>query len=302
MSKLTNIDLNLLKTLDALLEERSVSNAALNLYRTQSAVSHSLQKLREIFADPLLVREGREMVLTDKAQSLQAPLGKLLNDIELLVAGNKEFDPHTSKQQINIAAPDIFLWNLCGFIQYLKSIAPHLNITLYPEGNDGQSLQKCHIDILFSASTNQSTSSTRSLNCALLEWTVFAKSDHCINELTSIQQWADHEQIIPKLGGNDESHKVLNELMKTHNVRQLIEFNQESCWAMLPVLTHSNALLTTPAFLPKVTQSHFQLKSFPCPLPLESYVIKAYWLADREYQDTAIKWLVKQLHNYFIHD
>lgn len=299
MSKLTNVDLNLLKTLDALLEERSVSNAALNLYRTQSAVSHSLQKLREIFADPLLVREGREMVLTDKALSLQAPLGKLLNDIELLVGNHKEFDPLSSRQQINIAAPDIFLWDLSGFIQHLKSIAPNLNIVLHPESEGGQSLQKCQIDLLFSSSVNHNTTNTKSLDCGLLKWMVFAKHDHCVNELSDVKQWADYEQIIPKLGANDDSQKELNKLIKTYNVRQLIEFNHESCWAMLPILTHSNALLTTPAFLPEATQSHYQLKSLPCPLLLESYLVKAFWLADREYQDSVIKWLVKQLHSYF---
>jgi DNA-binding transcriptional LysR family regulator len=58
MDDLRRIDLNLLLTLHALLSERHVSRAALRLHRSQPAVSHALAQLREIFADPLLVRRG----------------------------------------------------------------------------------------------------------------------------------------------------------------------------------------------------------------------------------------------------
>jgi DNA-binding transcriptional LysR family regulator len=52
------LDLNLLITLDALLSAGSVTAAARSLGRSQSAVSHSLQRLRDALGDPLLVRPG----------------------------------------------------------------------------------------------------------------------------------------------------------------------------------------------------------------------------------------------------
>ena len=53
-----------LETLDALLREGSVTRAALRLRIGQPAASHALGRLRELFADPLLVRSGRTMVPT----------------------------------------------------------------------------------------------------------------------------------------------------------------------------------------------------------------------------------------------
>ncbi|MEZ4433755.1 MAG: LysR family transcriptional regulator, partial [bacterium] len=64
-------DLAALATLDALLQEGSVSGAARRLGLSTPAVSHALARLRDRLADPLLVRAGRGMVLTPRAQALK---------------------------------------------------------------------------------------------------------------------------------------------------------------------------------------------------------------------------------------
>ena len=81
--KLSGIDANLLASLDALLQEKSVTRAAKRLGVGQPAVSHSLARLREHFHDPLLVLRGRAYVLTPKAQQLAgvvANAGKLVGN------------------------------------------------------------------------------------------------------------------------------------------------------------------------------------------------------------------------------
>ena len=72
---LRQLDLNLLVTLDALLETSSVTRAAARLGVGQPATSHALGKLRDLFGDPLLVRAGRGMALTPRARALQAIRG-----------------------------------------------------------------------------------------------------------------------------------------------------------------------------------------------------------------------------------
>ena len=65
---LGRLDLNLLVALEALLEERSVSKAAERLYITQSAMSKTLGRLRDLFDDQLFVRRGSGMVPTPRAE------------------------------------------------------------------------------------------------------------------------------------------------------------------------------------------------------------------------------------------
>lgn len=61
-------DLNLLVALDVLLTEASVAGAARRLNLSTSAMSRTLSRLRDVTGDPILVRAGRNMVLTPWAE------------------------------------------------------------------------------------------------------------------------------------------------------------------------------------------------------------------------------------------
>ena len=74
MVNLRSLDLNLLVTLDALLQEQHVTRAAKRLGLTQPAVSNALERLRYLFKDPLLERAGPAMKPTPRAEALRAPL------------------------------------------------------------------------------------------------------------------------------------------------------------------------------------------------------------------------------------
>ena len=105
MDDLRRIDLNLLLTLHALLSEQHVSRAALRLHRSQPAVSHALAQLREIFADPLLVRRGGRLQLTARAEALHAPLQEALQQLDGLL-GTPGFEPARARRTFRLAMSD----------------------------------------------------------------------------------------------------------------------------------------------------------------------------------------------------
>ncbi len=98
---LNTLNLNLIRVLEALLNERSVSKAADKLCLTQPAVSHGLKKLRDIFKDEILLRTNNGMELTTKAKELKQQVSRVLCEVENLFAEDREFDPisfsHTFK-------------------------------------------------------------------------------------------------------------------------------------------------------------------------------------------------------------
>ncbi|MBX2803484.1 MAG: LysR family transcriptional regulator [Myxococcales bacterium] len=103
---LQGLDLNLLVTLRALLREGSVTRAAERLGQSQPTVSRSLATLRQAFGDPLLVRAGRGMVLTPRAESVRIPLERALAAIDgLPTAGG--FDPSVDERTFRITLPDL---------------------------------------------------------------------------------------------------------------------------------------------------------------------------------------------------
>src|SRR4026209_2037617 len=104
---LSNFNLNLLIALDGLLSHRSVTAAAKRVRVTPSAMSHSLSELRHLLGDPLLVRSGRGMVLTPRAESLVGPLHTLLMDAERLLRGGSTFHPAPTPPRLRHAPPPL---------------------------------------------------------------------------------------------------------------------------------------------------------------------------------------------------
>ena len=104
--QLSEVDLNLLVVLDVLLQERSVTRAAHRLHLTPSAVSHALNRLRELFDDELLIRDGRRMSPTVRARELGESLPRALSQLAQTLTAPKPFIPATSNRTFRLAAPD----------------------------------------------------------------------------------------------------------------------------------------------------------------------------------------------------
>jgi len=129
VTELHNFDLNLLVAFDLLMEEKNVSRAAERLFVTQSAMSHTLQRLRQQLDDPLLVKTPGGMKPTERALSLVDPVKVLLRDIKRLIRAPEEFDPAQSRRRFVIAATDYMdLLVLPPLIERIALGAPGIDI------------------------------------------------------------------------------------------------------------------------------------------------------------------------------
>jgi LysR family transcriptional regulator, nod-box dependent transcriptional activator len=104
--QLNRFDLNLLIALDALLHEKNVTRAAERVFVSQPAMSAALQKLRDYFDDPLLVRVGRDMELTPRGLSLVEPVREALLRIQATLGTQPTFDPATVKRAFTVIVTD----------------------------------------------------------------------------------------------------------------------------------------------------------------------------------------------------
>ena len=105
-ANLARLDLNLLVAFDALLAERSVTRAAALVGLGQSAMSHNLARLRELFGDELLTRTPDGMRPTPRAATLAEPVRAALAQVQALVARSTDFHPETAEQVFHIGLPD----------------------------------------------------------------------------------------------------------------------------------------------------------------------------------------------------
>lgn len=128
---LTDVDLRLLRVLDALLDTGDVGRAAAQLNVTRSAVSHSLKALRQRLGDPLLVRSKEGMQPTPHALALRASLRLGLTSLQSVLDAETGFDPATSGRRFSVATPDYVLsTELPQLIGRLRREAPGLDIRL----------------------------------------------------------------------------------------------------------------------------------------------------------------------------
>jgi LysR family nod box-dependent transcriptional activator len=144
------LDLNLLIALDALLTERNVSTAARKVFLSQSAMSGALARLREHFADELLVPVGRKMVLTSAAEMLIEPLRQLVLQIEATVGASLKFAAATSARTFVVHASDyITEVVLSRVVPMLAQEAPGVVLEIVPPLDDpAASLESGDVDLL----------------------------------------------------------------------------------------------------------------------------------------------------------
>jgi DNA-binding transcriptional LysR family regulator len=126
--ELGRLDLNLLVALEALLEERSVSRAAERLFVTQSAMSKTLGRLRELFDDQLFIRKGAGMVPTPRAEQLGQALPQVLQAVQMMIQP-EEFDPLSYNGEMNIMVQGhMGFWFLPNLLAELAKVAPGMRV------------------------------------------------------------------------------------------------------------------------------------------------------------------------------
>ena len=124
---LKNVDLNLLVYLDVLLHTRSVTQAAESLGISQPAMSNGLRRLRDLFADPLLIRTKDGMTPTERAAELQPLVRRIVADIELAVEPDKGFDPANAERVFRLSVSDYSECTLLPpLLRAMQAAAPNI--------------------------------------------------------------------------------------------------------------------------------------------------------------------------------
>jgi DNA-binding transcriptional LysR family regulator len=129
---LSRVDLNLLVHLDALLAERSVTRAAARVGLSQSAMSHNLARLRDLFSDELLTRGPEGLRPTPRALALVEPVRIALAQIQVLVSRDEAFDPRTAERTFSVGLPDSMeILIVPSLLAYLREVAPGIHLRLH---------------------------------------------------------------------------------------------------------------------------------------------------------------------------
>jgi len=290
--ELANFNLNLLLALDGLLATRSVTEAARRVRVTPSAMSHSLAELRELLGDPLLVRSGRGMSLTPRAEGLVAPLHRLLVDAERLLAGGPTFDPERAERTFVIAAPDFLAAMLLPpLLQAAAKEAPGVSIEIVPSTRRGNAwlLESGDLDMALGAIVADAPGIRRMDLCTEGFACAARKGHPRVDGSLDLDAYVDTPHLVIMLG-DDRGPTWIDQALEKVGRKRRVAARVRYFMAAPLVVANSDLLMTGPSMLIRYFAELVPLQVLRPPIDLPTYPEEAYW-HERFDEDPAHAWM-----------
>lgn len=289
MKDIKGLDLNLLKALDALLDERNVTRAATKLGVTQPAMSGMLTRLREAFNDPLFVRAQRGMVPTPRAQALVVPVRQVISEIAELVQP-AAFDPATAQFTYTISATDYaFRAVAVPFIAAVKQHAPHVRISLLAlrDTSLAHQLERGEIDLAL-LSPEHAPPEVHARPLYEEHYVCVVRENHPVVAQwpISVEQFCSMDHALGSFAGGG-FYGVTDEALKPFGLQRRVMLSVQS-FAVLPdILRATDMIAVLPA---RLVTGLGGLVVLEPPIPIPGFTNSAIW-HERTHRDSAHRWL-----------
>lgn len=286
----TDIDLNLLRVLLALLEARSVTGAARKLGISQPAASRLLAQLRTTFQDPLLIRTNHGMEPTRRAEELIEPLRDWLAATTALFTA-KNFDPGTLDRPFRIAATDFGVFAILpALLRAFSRQAPNASIDILPF--DDRMIGRLGSGALDLVITGEKPDFSTIYGCHL-----FSGRRSCVMR-AGHPAWTANGQPLPLERFLDWPHIDVTPdgvpLAPEHGARQRIVATLPYYQAVPHLLPGSDAIAILADSLARTYAGDPRLAIMPAPPELAAFDYWALW-HERSRRDPATLWVIDLL-------
>ena len=290
---LRHFDLNLLVVFDVLMTERSVTRAAERLGRTQSAVSHSLSRLREQFGDPLLIKGKTRMQPTALALDLIEQARPMLSGIQRVLSPQHVFDPRSSRRVFRLAAPDFMLALFTELMTRLGREAPGVAVEwTAPREPTLLDVAEGLIDIAIVPSELRLPHGVTGEAAGALGWRCFGRARHPASRGWNMETWARAPHLMVRVG--DAVASPVDVAASAAGLSRTIAGWVPNFCAVAPVLASSDLLSTLPALAMKEALRAYRLESVEVPFPLSPLPHAMVWCSGRS-RDPGLNWLRDRL-------
>lgn len=289
-------DLNLLRVLDALLSEQSVTRAAERLHLSQPAVSNALSRLRAQTGDALLVRGAGGLLPTPRAAAMAEAIREILEQIENTLTP-AAFDPRTHVQTFKLMMTDyIELLLLPDLIAALSQQAPLIKLSVQSLSPSlaGQGLLDGSLDIAFGYLGNLAEHLYRQ-PLVTEHFVCVARKDHPrIQGALDMAQFLSESHVLVSPQGGGFSGLV-DDLLVEQGLERKVVLSIPHFTIAPSIVMNTDYLIT----LPNRTAQHFAqlypIQIIEPPLEIPVYSINQAWHA-RTQNAPANQWLRALLH------
>ncbi|MFN3594617.1 MAG: LysR family transcriptional regulator [Thiobacillaceae bacterium] len=277
-SELRRLDLTLLLVFLGLLRHRKALDVAAELGLTQSAISQSLKRLRDIFGDELFLRRPHGMEPTATALALEAPVAAAVEALRGALGAARAFDPATATGLVRVAALDAEQAVLIPpLTARLRARAPGLTLTVLPVGRAAamEALAEGHADLALGYvwDTPETICSERLYDEGFLVAGRPEVLPHAPKLDLDTYCAADHVLISP---GGDLRGVVDDQLAAMGRARRVV-LGLPAFLPALAAVAAARALVTLPARVAQAFAPGFGLVTAPPPLAVRRFPVSAFW-------------------------
>lgn len=281
-TRLEDLDLNLIVTLHWLLTEQSVTRAAARLDVSQPTVSHALGRLRDLLGDPLLIKSGRTMLPTKKAEALQPRVAEIVDRMRDLLLEEEKFDPAHQKGKFRIAVIDsVGAIVIRAWQNVVQPDAPGLELDiLQPAVPQAQDLIAGKIDAIVIPEPKMlqlppGVNIDEFVRRPLFQehYVTAVRRGHPLDNGMDVEQFCKADHILINPEGLDIG--AVDAVLQTAGMNRRIAYRTETFLLALEVLQNSDCVLTAPANLFKFSSHNFT--TMPCPVTIESFTLNIGW-------------------------
>ncbi len=291
------LDPSSLLALSCLLSERHVTRAAKKFGITQSSMSHRLKDLRAAFGDELLVRDGRQMVLTPMAENIRLPLERALLDLAHAVTPKRPFNPKEARFAARLALPDLLAPFLPELTVRLARSAPHLRLEIAPIlGNPNDFARKEERGLVI-APTRFAEDDMKLLSLGKMEFGVVVRKGHPLSKKNlTLKRWLTSPQVVVGIG--HPAHNQITSALQERNLTRDVRLTVPSFLSAFVAVADSDLVMNAPLPLAQSVTERLNLIALPLPLKMPPISLGLFWHR-RLQNDAAHSWWRKEVLNYF---
>jgi DNA-binding transcriptional LysR family regulator len=270
-------DFGLLVSLDALLQEGSVTGAAKRVGLSTPAMSHALARIRERLGDPVLVRSGRGMLLTPRALALKPQVHHVVTEARRTFESERPFLPGELSRTFVVHASDYVLTVLGAAVdRLLREEAPKVCVRFVPNSPDDAAMlrdQGSDLAVGIYGGLPQEMRTRQLLTDRLV--TVVRRGHPVVGRRMSLETFVrmDHVQVAPRGQPGGYLDDVLRERGLSRNVSRAVPYFLTA----LQLVSETDYVLTISERIAGRYEDSLCLRLFEPPVRLRPYALSLVW-------------------------
>ncbi|MDR9827436.1 LysR family transcriptional regulator [Vibrio sp. FNV 38] len=283
------VDLNLLVSFSFLYQHRSVSLAAEHAFVSQSAMSHSLNRLRILFDDPLFERRGYAMEPTEHAHHIAPKIEVILNSVSKDLLDKSAFSPLEYQGTCRIGLTDYAEFIFAPKIyDAIRDMAPLASVSFFNvnQANYQQRAIQSKLDVIIGSIQEQSERFQHQL--AYTEEHVCLYDPKALPKTLSFDDFvaAEHALVSP----NGRQQTKVDQYLAEHGLKRSVSVTAGHFLTIGRLLKNRKMVAIVPRLMAKEVVIDEHLTHIQPPIPVGDFDINLVWPTTKT-SDTKNQWL-----------